>query len=281
MHPTKIPPAQPSIAPKGLGTPIGGLSVEARIAAEGRTDQQVGDRVGGSIMAEKKERILLVEDDPAVLSSVRRRLVFEGYDVDTAESGPDALEKAKSQPDMVILDVMLPGLNGLEVAERIRCNSHVPILMLTARDTVPDRVAGFESGADDYLIKPFAIEELLARIRALLRRAKAPPISSAAGADVLQYADLRLDAGTREVFRGSLPIQLSQREFDLLEYFMRNPRQVLTRDQIFQSVWSSDYMGESNIIDVNVKSLRQKLEVDTLPRLIQTVRGVGYALRES
>jgi two-component system response regulator MprA len=230
-------------------------------------------------MAETRELILLVEDDPAVLSSVRRRLVFEGYRVETAESGPEAVEKAKIQPDIIILDVMLPGFDGLEVVERVRKVSAVPILMLTAKDTVPDRVAGFESGADDYLIKPFAIEELLARIRALLRRTRAAVPSGGAG-DVLAYGDLRLDPGTREVFRGSMPIPLSQREFDMLEYFLRNPRQVLTRDQIFAAVWGSDYMGESNIIDVNVKSLRQKLEMETLPRLIQTVRGVGYALRE-
>lgn len=223
--------------------------------------------------------ILLIEDDPAVLSSVRRRLVFEGYRVETAESGPQAMEKARLQPDVVILDVMLPGFDGLEVAERLRQTSEVPILMLTARDTVPDRVAGFASGADDYLVKPFAIEELLARIRALLRRTRKTAVAGVGGGP-LQYADLRLDPETREVFRGSTPIELSQREFDMLEYFLRNPRRVLTRDQIFLAVWGSDYMGESNIIDVNVKTLRQKLEIGTMPRLIQTVRGVGYALRE-
>lgn len=244
-----------------------------------RKDKRAGESAGRTapLMPDTSPLILLVEDDPSVRSSVRRRLVFEGYRVETAESGPEAVEKARAGPDLLILDVMLPGFSGLEVAEQVRRASLVPILMLTARDTVPDRVAGFETGADDYLVKPFAIEELLARIRALLRRAR----SSAAGAGAsLAYADLRLDAGTREVFRGDTPISLSQREFDLLELFLRHPRQVLTRDQIFAAVWGSDYMGESNIIDVNVKSLRQKLEAATPTRLIQTVRGVGYALRE-
>ena len=229
-------------------------------------------------MSESSALILLVEDDPSVRSSVRRRLVFEGYRVDTAESGPEAVERARSGPDLMILDIMLPGFDGLEVTEQVRRVSQVPILMLTARDTVPDRVAGFACGADDYLVKPFAIEELLARIRALLRRVRPSP--SGGGAGVMTYADLRLDPGTREVFRGEVPVALSQREFDMLELFLRNPRQVLTRDQIFAGVWGSDYMGESNIIDVNVKSLRQKLEAAAPTRLIQTVRGVGYALRE-
>jgi two-component system, OmpR family, response regulator MprA len=214
---------------------------------------------------------------------VRRRLVFEGYGVETAETGIEALRQAEeTRPDLIILDVMLPGMNGLEVAERVRSSeglNRVPILMLTARDTVPDRVAGLESGADDYMLKPFAIEELLARIRALLRRTRATSADTASSTQMI-FADLRLDPGTREVFRGEERIALSQREFDLLEYFMRHPRQVLKRDQIFQAVWGSDYMGESNIIDVNVKALREKMEIDTLPRLLQTVRGVGYTLRE-
>ena len=227
---------------------------------------------------QSKERILLVEDDPAVQSSVRRRLVFEGFSVDTAETGTEALQKVEDlQPGLIILDVMLPGLNGLEVAERVRQTRDTPILMLTARDTVPDRVAGLEAGADDYLVKPFAIEELLARVRALLRRTRP---DQGPTARPLQFADVRVDPATREVFRGDRTIPLSMREFDLLEYFLRNPRQVLNRDQIFQGVWGSDYMGGSNIIDVNVKALREKLEVDNLPRVIQTVRGVGYALRE-
>lgn len=233
-------------------------------------------------MPDSTPLILFVEDDPAVRSSVRRRLVFEGYRVETAESGPEAIEKVTLGPDLVLLDVMLPGFDGFEVTERLRRFSQVPVLMLTARDTVPDRVSGLAIGADDYLVKPFAIEELLARIRALLRRARvgAAPVDGAPSGEGLGYADLRLDLGTREVFRGTTAIALSQREFDLLAYLLRNPRQVLTRDQIFAAVWGSDHMGESNIIDVNVKSLRQKLEVDGLPRLIQTVRGVGYALRE-
>lgn len=232
-------------------------------------------------MPEQRERILLVEDDPAVLSSVRRRLLFEGYRVETAETGPEGVRQAGVvHPDLIILDVMLPGMNGLEVAEKVRQGSEIPILMLTARDTVPDRVAGFESGADDYLVKPFAIEELLARIRALLRRTRSATAPTDPAARPLEFGDLHLDPSAREVTRGSVRVVLSQREFDLLEYFMRHPRQVLTRDQIFLAVWNSDYMGGSNIIDVNVKALREKMEVGELPRLIQTVRGVGYTLRE-
>ena len=232
-------------------------------------------------MPEQRECILLVEDDPAVLSSVRRRLIFEGYRVETAETGPDGVRQVEAvHPDLIILDVMLPGMNGLEVAEKVRQGSEVPILMLTARDTVPDRVAGFESGADDYLVKPFAIEELLARIRALLRRTRSASASTDPVARPLEFGDLRLDPSAREVTRGDVRVVLSQREFDLLEYFLRHPRQVLTRDQIFAAVWNSDYMGGSNIIDVNVKALREKMEVGELPRLIQTVRGVGYTLRE-
>ena len=233
-------------------------------------------------MAETRERILLVEDDPAVLSSVRRRLVFEGFSVETAETGIEGVRQFQAvHPDLIILDVMLPGMNGLEVAERVRQDSPVPILMLTAKDTVPDRVAGLEAGADDYLVKPFAIEELLARIRALLRRTRnVAPAPADPGVRPLDFEDLRLDPAGREVTRGSFRVALSQREFDLLEYFMRHPRQVLTRDQIFQHVWGSDYMGGSNIIDVNVKALREKMEGEGRPRLIQTVRGVGYTLRE-
>ena len=218
-----------------------------------------------------------MDDDPRVLSAVGRRLAFEGFRVDLAASGPEALDRAAEQPpDLVILDVMLPEMDGLEIARRLRLAGPVPILMLTARDTVADKVAGFRSGADDYLVKPFAFEELLVRIGALLRRVR----PSADEPDRLSFADLELDRRTREVWRGGEPVELTARGFDLLEYFLRHPRQVLTREQIFQAVWESDFMGASNVIDVNVSYLRERLEAGGKPRLIQTVRGVGYALRE-
>lgn len=227
-----------------------------------------------------RARILMVEDDPAVLASVRQRLDFEGYEVHAAADGHEAVRRFdETEPDLVLLDVMLPGLDGLQVAERLREQSDVPILMLTARDGVRDRVAGFERGADDYLVKPFAIEELLARIRALLRRASARKEFSAPD-DTLRFEDLELSPASREVTRRGRRIELTPREFGMLEYFMRHPRQVLTRDQVFEAVWGSDYMGGSNVIDVNIKALRDKLESEGEPRLIQTVRGVGYCLRE-
>jgi two-component system, OmpR family, response regulator MprA len=222
------------------------------------------------------ERLLLVDDDPRVLSSVGRRLAFEGFLVYLAADGAEALNLAAARsPDLVILDVMLPGLSGLDVARRLRQGGPVPILMLTARDAVTDKVAGFESGADDYLVKPFAFEELLARIGALLRR------SRPSQPERLTFADLELDVATREVTRDGEPIELTARGFALLEYFMRHPRQVLTRDQIFRAVWGSDFLGASNVIDVNISYLRERLESNGRSRLIQTVRGVGYALRET
>jgi two-component system response regulator MprA len=221
------------------------------------------------------ERLLLVDDDPRVLSAVGRRLGFEGFAVDLAANGAEALSLfAARTPSLVILDVMLPEMDGLEVAKRLRQLSSVPILMLTARDAIADRVAGLRSGADDYLVKPFAFEELLARIEALLRRTR-PPSDEA-----LTFADVELNTRTREVTRGGEPIELTARGFSLLEYFLRHPRQVLTREQIFRTVWESDFMGASNVIDVNVSYLRERLESTGGPRLIQTVRGVGYALRE-
>jgi two-component system response regulator MprA len=222
------------------------------------------------------ERLLLVDDDPRVLSSVGRRLACECFLVDLAADGAEALQLAAARsPDLVILDVMLPGMSGLDVARRLRQGTPVPILMLTARDAVTDKVAGFESGADDYLVKPFAFEELLARIGALLRR------SRPSQPERLTFADLELDVATREVTRGGEPIELTARGFTLLEYFMRHPRQVLTREQIFRAVWGSDFLGASNVIDVNISYLRERLESNGRSRLIQTVRGVGYALRES
>jgi two-component system, OmpR family, response regulator MprA len=221
--------------------------------------------------------LLLVDDDARVLTAVGRRLGFEGFQIELAASGQDALEAvAARRPDLVILDVMLPEMDGLEVARRLRSRGDVPILMLTARDAIADRVAGLRSGADDYLVKPFAFEELLARIEALLRRTR-PPVAP----DTLEFGDLVLDLRSREVTRSGRPIELTARGFALLEYFLRHPREVLTREQIFEAVWGSDFMGASNVIDVNVSYLRDRLEAYGDRRLIQTVRGVGYALREA
>jgi len=223
--------------------------------------------------------ILVVDDDPNLLRMLRRGLTLAGYEVRAAEDGEAALRMlVDEEPDLLVLDVMLPEpLDGLELARRLRAGgSDVPIIMLTARDKVSDKVAGFASGADDYLPKPFAFEELLARVGALLRRRSSPRPD-----ERLTYADLVLDPATREVWREGEPLDLTAREFDLLAFLLRHPRQVLTRDQIFRSVWGSDYLGGSNIIDANVSYLRDKLEAGGRPRLIQTVRGVGYALREA
>lgn len=218
--------------------------------------------------------ILVVDDDPEILSLLRRGLIYEGYRVVEAQDGKEALVKARERPpDLVILDVMMPGLDGLEVCQRLRQAGDVPILMLSAKRTVADRVEGLEQGADDYLVKPFAFDELVARVRALLRRRKP-------GGEVLRFADLYLDTSTRQVTRNQRPIDLTAREFDLLELFLRHPGQVLRRDLIFERVWGYDFEGESNIIDVYVRYLRSKLEASRGPSLIHTVRGVGYVLRE-
>jgi len=220
-------------------------------------------------------RVLVVDDDPAVLSALRRTFTLEDYEVLAAEDGETALTLTQTaKPDLVVLDIMLPGLDGLTVCQRIRASSVVPILMLTARDTVPDRVAGLDSGADDYLVKPFAPDELMARVRALHRR------SRIAEPERLQYADLVLDTNTREVFRGGTSLSLTPKEHDLLEVLLRHPRQVLSREQLCQQVWGYAFEGESNFIDVAIKELRKKLEATGGRRLIQTVRGYGYALRE-
>jgi two-component system response regulator MprA len=220
-------------------------------------------------------RILVVDDDPEILSFLRRGLSYDGYEVDTAEDGTEALAKARdAEPDLVVLDVMMPGLDGMEVSKRLRQASSVPILMLTAKGTVSDRVSGLDSGADDYLVKPFAFDELLARVRALLRR------SQPREGESLRFADLSLDTATREVRRGSDVLDLTVQEFDLLELFMRHPRQVLTRDRIYARVWGYDFAGESNVIEVYVSYLRSKMETGDRPRLIHTVRGVGYVLRD-
>jgi two-component system response regulator MprA len=220
-------------------------------------------------------RVLLVDDDAAVLSGLRRAFMVEGYDVEVAEDGETALAVAASRPpDLVVLDVMLPGLDGLAVCQRLRAASSMPILILTARDTVPERVAGLDRGADDYLVKPFALDELLARTRALLRRAQ-PECEH-----TLEYADVSLDLESHEASRAGEPLRLTPREYELLALFLRHPRQVLSREQLCQHVWGYAFEGESNFVDVAVKELRKKLESDDRPRLIQTVRGYGYALRE-
>ena len=224
-------------------------------------------------------RILVVDDEPAVRESLRRALQLEGYGVELAGDGSEALYRLESrelEPDGIVLDVLMPEVDGLEVARRLRrTGSRVPILMLTARDEIADRVAGLDAGADDYLVKPFALEELFARLRAILRR-------SADGAvEVLRFADLELDPATREVRRGGDLIELTRTEFSLLELFMLNPRQVLTRSVIFERVWGYDFGPGSNSLDVYIGYLRRKTEGGGKPRLIQTVRGVGYALREA
>lgn len=219
--------------------------------------------------------ILVIDDDEKITALLRRSLKFEGFKVSTARDGLEGLGKAmEEQPDLVILDLMLPGLDGFEVCQKIRDFSSVPILMLTAKDEVRDRVKGLDLGADDYLVKPFALEELLARVRALLRRT-----GQEAGTR-LTYADLTLDTETREVWRGGREIQLTSKEFDLLALFLRHPRQVLTRDTIMEEIWGYDYSGESNVLEVYIGYLRQKLEAAGEKRLLHTVRGVGYTLRE-
>jgi two-component system response regulator MprA len=223
--------------------------------------------------------ILVVDDDQAVRDALRRALSLQGYEVDVANDGEEALLKLRTNPtttDLLVLDVLMPRLDGLELTRRLRSDgSELPILMLTARDQVSDRVSGLEAGADDYLVKPFALEELLARVRALLRRL-APEESST----TLRFADVELDTGTREVTRGDEVLTLTRTEFALLELFMRNPRQVLTRSVIFDRVWGYDFGYGSNSLDVYISYLRKKTEVGGKPRLIHTVRGVGYALRE-
>jgi two-component system response regulator MprA len=225
----------------------------------------------------QRMRILVVDDERAVRESLRRALELEGYEVELAQDGQEALDRvaATPEPDALVLDVLMPVLDGLEACRRLRrAGSRLPVLMLTAKAEVGDRVAGLDAGADDYLTKPFALEELLARLRALLRR-------TAEDADqALRFEDLELDPKTREVRRGGEPIELTRTEFALLELFLRNPRQVLTRSLIFERVWGYDFGASSNSLDVYVGYLRRKTENGDRPRLIQTVRGVGYALRE-
>ncbi len=223
-----------------------------------------------------KAHMLVVDDDPRITELLRRILAYEGYSVTIAASGDEALKRTLERPpDLIVLDIMLPGINGLEVARRLRAaGDNVPILMLTARDSVADRVEGFEMGADDYLIKPFAPEELLVRVKALLRR------NQEDRHEVLRYADVELDTGTRIAYRGAREIDLSPTEYELLALFLRRPRQVLTREIILDRVWGMDFEGSSNVMEVYVGYLRAKLEAEGEPRLIHTVRGVGYVLKE-
>ncbi|GAA1481477.1 two-component system response regulator MprA [Gordonia sinesedis] len=225
-------------------------------------------------------RILVVDDDRAVRESLRRSLTFNGYAVDTAGDGIEALEKiVADRPDVAILDVMMPRLDGLEVCRRLRSTGDdLPILVLTARDSVSERVSGLDAGADDYLPKPFALEELLARLRALMRRATP---DDGADSETLTFDDLSLDPVTRDVARGDRQISLTRTEFALLEMLMANPRRVLSRSRILEEVWGYDFPTSGNALEVYVGYLRRKTEADGEPRLIHTVRGVGYVLRES
>ncbi|WP_028986899.1 response regulator transcription factor [Thermicanus aegyptius] len=221
------------------------------------------------------QKILIIDDDKKISTMMKRGLTYEGYKVSVAESGKEGLLKVlEESPDLVILDVMMPGMDGLEVCRRLRNDGNIPILMVTARDAISDRVKGLETGADDYLIKPFAFEELVARIKALLRR------TADEEKDVLQFSDLRLDLKTRMAIRGEREIELSTTEFDLLHLLMRNPKRVLTKELIMEAVWGIDYGGESNVLEVYIGYLRRKLEQEGEPRLIHTVRGTGYVLKE-
>ena len=220
-------------------------------------------------------RILVIEDEDRIRQFLHRGLGYEGYGVEVASDGIAGLTAAQENPpDLVLLDVMMPGMDGLEVCRRLRTASDIPILMLTAKEAVEDRVAGLDSGADDYLVKPFSFEELLARVRALLRRVQPSQ------PDVYRFEDLELDTGTRQGARGEETFSLTAKEYELLELFLRNPRRVLTREVIYDRVWGYDFGGESNIIEVYVRYLRQKTESQGQKRLIHTVRGIGYVLRE-
>jgi two-component system, OmpR family, response regulator MprA len=245
-------------------------------------------------------KVLIVDDEPAVRDALRRSLTFEGYGTELAEDGLDALEKTASyEPDLILLDVLMPRMDGLTVARRLReAGRRVPILMLTARDTVGDRVTGLDAGADDYLVKPFELDELLARIRALLRRTSYGQEQAGAGngagggwgagavsagrpgTDFLTFGDLRMDLATMEVTRGARSVELSRTEYTLLEMFLSHPRQVLTREQILKSVWGFDFEPSSNSLDVYVMYLRRKTEAGGEGRLVHTVRGVGYVLKD-
>ncbi len=219
-----------------------------------------------------KRKILVVEDDVQIAKVLRLELEHEGFEVEVCGDGASAIERALKGPDLIILDLLLPRIDGLEVCRRVRRHSSVPIIMLTAKDAVPDRVTGLDTGANDYLSKPFSIEELLARIRVQLREREP-------GERVLEIKDLKLNRDTHEVSRSGRGISLTAKEFSLLEFLMMYPNKVHTRDEIFNSVWGSDFLGESNLIDVYIRYLRNKVDDAADEKLIQTIRGVGYALR--
>jgi len=225
------------------------------------------------VNAERAYKILIVEDDAQISRVLELELKHEGYEVETARDGLTGLERALKEPDLVILDLMLPKLDGMEVAARVRAKSTVPIIMLTAKDRIPDRVAGLDAGADDYLVKPFSIEELLARVRARLRD-KHPAVN------VLAAKDLTMDRDRHEVVRAGKAVQLTAKEYALLEYLLLHRNKVHTRDELFNGVWGSDFLGDSNLIDVYIRYLRGKIDDGFEDKLIQTVRGVGYALKE-
>ncbi len=221
----------------------------------------------------RKYKVLLVEDDPQITRVLRLELEHEGYEVETAADGLSGLEKALKEPDLVVLDLMLPKLDGLEVCARVRAKSRVPIIMLTAKDRIPDRVAGLDRGADDYVVKPFSIEELLARIRARLRERDPHE-------NLLTAKDLVMDRDRHEVSRAGRAIHLTAKEYALLEYLLLHRNKVHSRDELFNGVWGSDFLGDSNLIDVYIRYLRGKIDDPFEDKLIQTVRGVGYALKE-
>ena len=222
------------------------------------------------------QRILVIDDDPSVTSVLKRGLSYEGFVVDTASSGVEGLASARERPpDLVILDIMMPGMDGLEVLRRLHsADARLPVLLLTGKDAPADQVEGLQQGADDYVVKPFTFEVLVARVRALLRRQEADR------PDVLRFADLSLDTGTHLAHRGEREINLTTTEYDLLNQFLQHPRRILPRDLLMERVWGFDFGGNSNILEVYVKQLRQKLEADGEPRLIHTLRGTGYVLRE-
>lgn len=219
-----------------------------------------------------KRKILIVEDDVQIAKVLRLELEHEGFEVEVCGDGASAIERALKGPDLIILDLLLPRIDGLEVCRRVRRHSSVPIIMLTAKDAVPDRITGLDTGANDYLTKPFSIEELLARIRVQLREREPSE-------RVLTVKDLSLNRDTHEVTRGGRHVSLTAKEFSLLEFLMMYPNKVHTRDEIFNSVWGSDFLGESNLIDVYIRYLRNKIDEGAAEKLIQTIRGVGYALR--
>ncbi|MBC5805080.1 MAG: DNA-binding response regulator [Candidatus Eremiobacter antarcticus] len=219
-----------------------------------------------------KQKILVVEDDINIARVLQLELEHEGFAVEVCGDGVTAIERALKQPDLIILDILIPRIDGLEVCRRVRKQSSVPIIMLTAKDAVPDRITGLDTGANDYLSKPFSIEELLARVRVQLREREPGPRTLAA-------RDLTLNRDTREVTRNGRRINLTAKEFSLLEFLLMYPNKVHTRDEIFNSVWGSDFLGESNLIDVYIRYLRNKVDVESEEKLIQTVRGVGYSLR--